>query len=245
MKLEDKTLLLALAGTSAAFAWVVQPYIGPVFWAIVLAIVFTPLYRRMLPIMRHRATPAALATLFVGITGVGMPTALIAASLLRQAAGLRADMASHRVDFGAYGRRIVEGLPPWVRAELGRLGLGDLAAVQETLTSKAVAVGRFVATHLLGVGLDAFGFAVGLGVMLYVFFFLLRDGASLAVRIHRAVPLADHDKLALFGTIVTVIRATVRGGVVMATTQGVLGGAVLGWLGIPGPVLWQGHRTKP
>lgn len=74
--------------------------------------------------------------------------------------------------------------------------------------------------------------------MLYVLFFRLRDGASLAARIERALPLADDDKRALLETVVTVIRATVKGGVVMAATQGVLRGVVLGWLDIRNPLFW-------
>ena len=213
-------------------------YIGAIFWGLVLAILFAPLYRRMLPLSRHRKTPAALATLVVGIAGVGFPMALITVSLLRQAAGLYADMASRRIDFAAYGQRIAEGLPPWTRAGLDRLGLGDLAAIQERLDASALAAARFIATHVLSFGFDTFGLAISLGVMLYLLFFLLRDGEALAAHMQRVIPLATHEKRALVAMLVTVIRATVKGSVLMAAIQGALGGAMLGWLGIQGPLFW-------
>ena len=45
--LEDKVFLFLLIAVTLAFAWILQPYSGAVLWATVLAIVFTPLFRRL------------------------------------------------------------------------------------------------------------------------------------------------------------------------------------------------------
>lgn len=238
LSLERAALLLCLAAFSIAFAWIVWPYIGAVFWSVVLAILFAPLYRRALRLTGGRGTLAALATLLAGIAGVGIPVALLTASLLRQASALYADISTRRIDFAAYGQRIVEALPAWARTGLDSLGLGDLAAIQSRLEAGAQAAARFVMTHVLGFGLDAVDFTVSVAVMLYLLFFLLRDGQSLSARIEAALPLAVDDKRALLATFATVVRATVKGGGVMAAVQGVLGGAVLGLLGIQGPIFW-------
>lgn len=59
---QDRMFLLLVAVVSAAFAWVLWPIFGAVFWAVILGIVFAPLYRRLCAAMNDRRTTAALLT---------------------------------------------------------------------------------------------------------------------------------------------------------------------------------------
>ena len=238
VELQQKTLLLLLAAVSLAFVWVVWPFMSAVFWGTVLAILFAPLNRRMLLLMHRRRTLAALATLLICLVGVGIPLALLTAALLRQGALLYASILSRKIDFGTYFQGIVNGLPAWVPDLLDRAGLGDLTAIQAKLSAGALEVSRFVATHALNIGQNTFEFVISLGVMLYLLFFLLRDGSRLAARIEHAIPLSSDDRRELLHKFATVIRATVKGNVVMAATQGFLGGLMFWFLGIPNALLW-------
>ena len=74
--------------------------------------------------------------------------------------------------------------------------------------------------------------------MLYLLFFLLRDGDALARRIRNAVPLHIAQQHALFRRFTAVIRATVKGSIVVALVQGALGGLIFWLLGIQGALLW-------
>jgi predicted PurR-regulated permease PerM len=74
--------------------------------------------------------------------------------------------------------------------------------------------------------------------MLYLLFFLLRDGDALSARIEGAVPLRPEHKRDVFDTFAVVIRATVKGTLVVAVVQGVLGGLIFWILGLPSAVLW-------
>ena len=75
-------------------------------------------------------------------------------------------------------------------------------------------------------------------VMLYLLFFLLRDGEDLAHRIRDALPLRIAQQHALFRRFTMVIRATVKGSIVVAIVQGALGGLIFWLLGIEGALLW-------
>jgi predicted PurR-regulated permease PerM len=79
---------------------------------------------------------------------------------------------------------------------------------------------------------------ISFGVMLYLLFFLLRDGASLSRSISQAIPLSEAYKQHLMRKFTTVIRATVKGNVAVAATQGLLGGLAFWFLGIQGSLLW-------
>jgi predicted PurR-regulated permease PerM len=74
--------------------------------------------------------------------------------------------------------------------------------------------------------------------MLYLLFFLLRDGDDLSRRITKAIPLRPDHQRALLDTFTTVIRATVKGNIVVAVLQGALGGLIFWLLGIRAPLLW-------
>ena len=229
---------MLLAVVTVAFGLVVWPFLGSIFWSVILAIVFEPLHARVLVRLGQRRTAAALATLALVVAGVGIPVAIVAALVVRQASGLYAAIASGRIDVGAAMQNAADALPHWLLDALDTIGLGDSGAVRDRLVASAGEASRFVATHLLRLGADSFGFALSVAVVLYLLFFLFRDGRALATRIDQAIPLAGHDKKSLLATFVVVIRATVKGGVVMAVIQGSLGGLVLGALGVEAPLLW-------
>jgi predicted PurR-regulated permease PerM len=98
--------------------------------------------------------------------------------------------------------------------------------------------GQVLAPQALSIGLNTFDFMIGLGIMLYLLFFLLRDGKALAERIKSAIPLRADQKVALFNRFAIVVRATVKGGVLVAIVQGALGGLAFWFLGVHAPLLW-------
>ena len=71
-------------------------------------------------------------------------------------------------------------------------------------------VSQFLATQALSIGQDTFQFVISFGIMLYLLFFLLRDGPRLSARISRAIPLSETHKHHLLLKFTTVVRATVR-----------------------------------
>jgi predicted PurR-regulated permease PerM len=74
--------------------------------------------------------------------------------------------------------------------------------------------------------------------MLYLLFFLLKDGPFLVRQILDSLPLSDFAKQHLFAKFVGVTRATVKGTAVVAVVQGTLGGIAFAIVGIDGSVLW-------
>jgi predicted PurR-regulated permease PerM len=167
-----------------------------------------------------------------------LPLALIGASLVREASVIYERVNSGNLDAGTYLQQIIDALPAWVTPWLERLHLGSLAELQDKLSSIAMQASKLAATKALGIGQNTFGFLVGFCVMLYLLFFLLRDGRDLTQRIRMAIPLQADHKAELSSKFTTVIRATVKGNLAVAASQGALGGLIFWILGIQGPVLW-------
>ena len=74
--------------------------------------------------------------------------------------------------------------------------------------------------------------------MLYLLFFLLRDEDALSKRIRNAIPLHAERQRAFLLKFTIVIRATVKGDMLVALLQGALGGLIFWVLGISAPLLW-------
>ena len=236
--LEDKTFLALLLLVSLAFFWVLWPFYGAVFWAAILAILFSALFLRLLKKLPQRRTLAALLSLLIILVLVILPIGLISALLVQEAASVYERVQSGELSFSRYFQQVYGALPAWVTALLDRSGLSSLGQIQERLSASLTRVSQFIATQALNIGQNAFDFLVSFFIMLYLLFFFLRDGAALTWRIRDAIPLEMQIKRSLFGKFTTVIRATVKGNIVVAMLQGALGGLIFWFLGIHAPVLW-------
>lgn len=236
--MHDRTFHYLLIAVSVAFAWVLLPFWGAVFWGAILAIIFAPVHRRIMTRVGGRRNVSALLTLLIVLLLVILPMTLIAASLVQEGANLYQSMRSGNLDFGVYFQQAIAALPTPVQNLLARFDVGDVKGIQEKLTSGAMQASQFMATQAFNIGQDTFQFLVSFGVMMYLLFFLLRDGSALSRRVRRAVPLSDMHKQHLFRKFTTVIRATVKGNVAVAAVQGALGGIIFWILGIQGALLW-------
>ena len=87
---------------------------------------------------------------------------------------------------------------PWVTNLLDRFGLTNLGAVQERISDTLKRGSQFLAAQALTIGQGAADFVLGLAVMLYLLFFLLRDGAVLFRHIQDAIPLPPEQERDLF-----------------------------------------------
>jgi predicted PurR-regulated permease PerM len=237
-RLEQRTLLLLLVLVSAALAWILAPFYGPILWGTIIALLFAPLYQRLLPRLRRRRTPAALLTLLVVLVLVILPAALLTAALAREAASVYAQLKSGQMNPALYFRGLFEALPAWVTAWFDRFGLVDFAALQQRLAEALAQGSQFIATQALGIGQNTFEFIIDLFIALYLAFFLIRDGDALARELRHAIPLAPAHQKELLGKFAVVIRATVRGNLLVAALQGLLGGLAFWFLGVTGALLW-------
>jgi predicted PurR-regulated permease PerM len=236
--LDRNAFLILLALLTIGFAWIVWPFYGAVLWGSVLALLFEPLYRRLLARTGGRPTLAALATLAVILCIVILPLALVAVSLVQEVSGVYQRVRSGQVDFGAYFAQMVAALPHWATGMLDRAGIDDLAALQAKLAAALTQRGQALAGRAFDYGQDALDFLVAFTIAMYLLFFLLRDGAGVARQIRAAIPLAPAVKARLLERFTTVIRATVKGNVLVAAVQGALGGLAFWVLGVHAAMLW-------
>ena len=238
LPLHKRAFILLLIAVTLGFGLVLQEYAVAIFWGVTFAIVFAPLHRKLLERMPQKPTLAALATLLISLVMVILPLVLISLSLIKETAAIYDRINSGNLSAGSYVEQVFNALPSWMTPWMNKLHLGTLAEIQNKLSNIALQVSKLAATKAVGLGQNTLGFIVGFGVMLYLIFFLLRDGKALVARIWAATPLAPDHKRELATKFITVIRATVKGNLAVAAAQGALGGLIFWILGIQGAVLW-------
>ncbi|MBB5270806.1 AI-2E family transporter [Quisquiliibacterium transsilvanicum] len=236
--LERRMLLALLPAVTLALVWILLPFYVPILWGTIIALIFAPLNRRLLLRFGRRRTLAALVTLLAVLLVAVVPFALVTASLAREAGGVYEKLQSGEWNPALELRRLFDALPGSVTVWLDRLGWGDFDTVQRQVTASLARATQFIAEQALGIGQNTFEFVTGLFITLYLAFFLIRDGERLASAARRTMPFAPAHQRELLGKFSTVIRATVKGNLVAAALQGLLGGLAFWALGVGAPLLW-------
>ncbi len=237
-QLQRGVFLALLAAVTVAFGWILLPFFGAVLWSVALAILFTPLYRRLARSMSKRRNLAALATLGICLVIVILPLSVVGVSLVQEVALVTQNIRSGQLNYAAYLQQILDALPRWALNLLNRFDLVDVTAWQQRISAGAAQGSQIIAARALAIGQNTFDFLVSFFIMLYLLFFLLRDGAELSKTVREALPLARPHTHYLLNKFTTVIRATVKGNVVVAMVQGTLGGLAFWVLGVQGALLW-------
>ena len=178
----------------------------------------------------------ALVTLLACVVLVVIPVLFLLASFLQQGLSIFEQIQSGELEPAKFIDNIRSAFPA-VQGLLERFGI-DMDTVRENATSAAMAASQFLARNALAVGQGTFGFILKLSLMLYVAFFLLRDGRALVDKLVHAIPLGDERERMLLQKFAEVARATVKGNLVVAVVQGALGGLIFWILGLPAALLW-------
>lgn len=229
---------LLLAVSALALGWILLPFYGAILWALIIAMLFTPVYRRLVPLLRQRRNAAAaLVMLFVLVVGV-LPFALVTASMGREATIVYQHIVSGEWNPALYVRGLFNALPAWVTTLLQHAGVPDFDDLQRQVTAALAQGSQFIASQAFGIGADTFGFVASLGVALYLAFFLVRDGDALARIAKAALPVPPQFKQELIAKFLAVVRATVKGSLLIAGIQGLLGGLAFWVLGVKAALLW-------
>ncbi len=163
---------------------------------------------------------------------------LLGAALLGQAAIIYGKFQSGEIDIARSFVQAEGHLPQIVRDWLADIGLNDFTLVRDRIGRGISASFQALAGQAFNVGQSAIAFFLSLGVMLYLTFFLLRDGKELLIAIERCLPLAVDQRRVLVSRLVDVVRATIKGSLIVAILQGLIGGLVFWTLGISGALLW-------
>ncbi|MBX5460276.1 MAG: AI-2E family transporter [Steroidobacteraceae bacterium] len=218
-----------------------QPFWAPLGWAAILAFLLHPLNGWLTRKLKGRRGRAA--AILTGLTPflIIAPLASFALIFAQQVAALLdylrerdvttswPDLLNRLENLPLLGR-IVSWLGPDVSITAEQIGNWLVSGLQAMLKSAAALSGTFA--------LGVVGTLVGFFLMLFLLFFLLRDGESMLGHMMRLIPMEPAQRLKLRDYLSDVTRAVVFGHALTAVIQGTLVGIGFAIAGLPSPVVF-------
>ena len=220
-------LMLVTAGGIYLCYRLALPFLAASAWALALAVVFTPLHRRLESKTKHPSLAAAASVLMIGLLVV-VPAAFVGQRLVQEA-GNGAELIKKKLDSGE-----------WRRALEARPRLAPLAdwLERQNLPGAVKAVATWITTTGAPFVKGSVVEAIGLLLTFYLLFFFLRDRRAALQALRGLAPLSVAEMDRLCGRVGDTIYATIYGTLAVSAAQGLLGGLMFWWLGLPAPLLW-------
>lgn len=237
-RVDDGGLTLFLALITVALFMVISSFVSALLWSALGALLFQPLFQRLLTRWPERRNTAAAATMIIITIAIVIPALVIASLIVDQAAGVYEQMRTGQIDFARYFGQVHDALPYRVHHLLNAAGFENFERAQSRISlaiSNSISV---IARQAFSIGANAAAFMLVFAVGLYVTFFMLRDGEFLGPAVVKALPLEQSVATRLADKFVTVVRATIKGSGLVALVQGSLGAATFAIVGLPAALLW-------
>ncbi|HSK74624.1 MAG TPA: AI-2E family transporter [Pyrinomonadaceae bacterium] len=223
--------IVLIAATAAAFYLcyiIALPFLASLVWALALAVLVFPVYRRIKDYLDNENLASVLTTVFVALVVV-VPVVLVSRQIAREIwrnaetvrEGIKSGEWRTQIEQNQFGSRILR----LVEEEM------DLRA---TLEQSANNIPGYVSNFLSG----SIWILFQLLITFFALFFFLRDHDSFLRGVRRLIPLSKKETNAIFKRVTDTLYATVFGEILIALIQGVLGGLMFWILGLPAPFLW-------
>lgn len=229
-QLSLRTLVMMIMTGAAVYLCyrLTEPFLPVFAGALALAVVFAPMHRWIEAHVRRRDLAATLSIVLI-LAIVVVPATFVVERIISEAARAGATLRT-MVEGGEWRSALLE------QPRLAPIGLwleryfdvpGVVQRLAAWLTDGAASFVRGSIAQLLAAVLT-----------FYALFYFLRDHDAVLNRLRSMAPVSRPEIDALFKSVFDTVHATVYGTLVVAAVQGLLGGLMFWWLGLPEPVLW-------
>ena len=232
-------LLLILAASLFLAYSVLRPFLDILIIGVVLSGLFRPVHRRIAGLCGNRSTVAALLTTGLIFTCLIIPVFLFLGALVTQGIQSVNALQAHlnSMDFNAiFSHEAVAPYVGWVQKHLPFLDVKKLA-LRADLLSLSKNAGQFLlnsGTTILG---NVFVLTMNFVILIFVLFFLIRDGEAMLARVRYLLPLSTDQEDRIFRQLDDVAKSVILGAFLIALAQGAAGGLGLFIVGIQ-PFFW-------
>jgi predicted PurR-regulated permease PerM len=214
---------------------VFAPFLKPLAWAVVLSVLFYPVYEIIRRKLRWKSF-AAVVTLVVILVIILGPFSYLSFLLASELTEVIRTIESGELE----GLKDILEAPgiSWLVERGKRMFNMEDVDVGEMLVKNLSNMGRGMVGKV-GTGVkNMVGVFLNFVFMSLAIFFFLRDGTGFLTRLRDYLPFEPEQKDRLETQVKGMIVSTIYGGVVVALVQGLLGGTTFYFLAVPSPVIW-------
>ncbi len=225
-------ILLTTMMAAIYLCWLMLvPFISVLMWAGVLTLTFGPVHARILARTRRPNLSAGLATLVVVLV-IGVPMGLVTWAIVREVMPAVGIVQTGISEFLDPSSRYTGPVMQWVGEHV------DLERLRIQISQQLSETGSGIASRAVGIVGDVVGVFVEALFVVFVMFYLFRDGKLVRDTLASAIPLRNRQTYEVLTRVREVVSASVNGVLVIATIQGTLGGIAFAALGLPSATLW-------
>lgn len=230
-------LIAFLIGVLYLFYLIIRPFLSDLFMAMVMAIVFYPLYK----ILRRRLwgwkIVSALISILIIILVFLIPVALLSGVITSQSMDLYEKISKGLQDGSlkkAFDLKISTFSHIFERVRI------DFHAVplEEKLGDLLKTLSEFIYTEMAALAKGVVGIIFDLIIVLFICFFLLIDGEKFLMEIKVLSPLEVTHHERIIHQLERTLKATLKGSIIVALAQGLLGGIGFWIFNIPSAAFW-------
>ncbi|MDY7098987.1 MAG: AI-2E family transporter [Pseudomonadota bacterium] len=237
-EIKQISFLLILAAVTFMLVVIVWPFATTLLWSALAAIMFQPLYKWSLRKCRGRRNPAALLALTIILFAVLLPAIWVGTMVVGESLDLVNRLRSNPIDVAGWADSIFAAMPQAAQQIIVDNGWNDISTLQDRLQGFVGEIVTFVASQAVTIGGGALGFFLSFGLGLYVVFFLLRDGTRIGETILHSAPVERDIADRLAERFLGIVRATIKGSVVVGLVQGSLGAITFMIVGVQSAMLF-------
>lgn len=228
-------LLLFVIGISAFFLSMMHQFLMTIFMASLFSALASPLYHRLLPLLKGRENGASLLTILIIVCLILLPLSTLLGVVVAQAIHVSESVTpwvQKFIDQPTIASDLLHRMPYYEQLlphrDMILQRLGGLVGNTSTLLINSL-------SSITKVTLNAALMSI---IMLYTMFYFLIDGKKLLHKILYYIPLENKDEQQLLQRFTSVARATIKGTLIIGIIQGTLCGIGFALAGIPSPVFW-------
>src|SRR5579863_2258931 len=202
---------------------VLDPFLMPIAWAILLAFLVHPALIALNRRIKRRTTCALIITFAVAL-GIILPATWLSARLVHEAQTLYSEISSDSTS----GE--LSEATQWIRSTaagakletmLARRGVKLDDEIHTIVVEAARATSDYVVAHGGSVASNVASVVFHFAIALLTFFYLLRDGEFYYESLRELTPLHEEDKAAVFETLSATMSSVMRGLMLTALVDGV------------------------
>lgn len=221
------------------FFLMLRPYLSYIIWGALLAMIASPLNRRLRGKVPNNNLRAVIMSVIV-VALIIVPAVLLTLGLVSEATDMytsfREASAGGKYDFALrpdayhWNEKVTEYLSPYV--DISKIDVeGWISDNLQQLTSYLAGKVSSVVGNI-SMAIVSFIFII------FCMFFFIRDGGRIADYIWNLLPMSDDLKQKLATQQREVVEASIYGGLIIAGVQGGLGALIFWILGLPSPLFW-------
>ena len=224
-------LLVFLVGVFILAIFIFRPFIYALALAAIFAVVFQPLYQKILKIFGQYHGLASFITTLIIIIFILTPLILLGIQIFKEASQLYFSLTDNS------GKEAILNVFHDIIDRVHQL-IPETSNFSFDLEQYVKQFATWLIQHLGAIFSNVAKMLVSTFIFLLAFYYFLKDGQELKKTIISVSPLADFEDETIFNKLELAINSVVKGNLVIALIQGTVAASGLAIFGVPNPVLW-------